>query len=597
MKQVTIGLGALFLLLNIQAPGKAQFITTDWELHDVGQVIELVNNHGTLHQVPISDYPGLISGEFPPGSNVEHHFAVGPFYASLSREAEDTMVTTPVILQWNTGDELAGYSSATWDSVHKIERGDTMDIGSPENPYYPNYVPHSDQDLVTRYNDYNEASINVANHDPMFIDVYQRSWSWAAAPMNQFVIFNLDVIPTTNTLYDVWIGGFFNPAVGDRTEGGQAQDDIVTYHPEHRMIIAHDAERGPDGTTESVMGVKLIPPQEYDDDDFDWSFQWGNISFNRDKDRFEQISSGVVQNDQVSPQATQAYQSFGPIDSVAVGDTLSWRYATVFGFGEEEVLEKSSLIDELAPEFRVPSPPPAPDIQVTPTSRQVEITWDQSSETYSDPNRSDGVEQPFEGYRVYKSTETINGPWTLLASLDIDNNEYSLNTGLDHEFTDTGLMNNVEYHYVVTAFSKPDSILGFPSLESSKRANAVTVTPGTGAKKEVGKVAVVPNPYRGDKDYNASNPPWEKPDLTRDRWLEQDRRIQFINLPERSTIKIFTLSGRLVETLTHNNAEQGFEDWNLTSNVNQAVASGIYLFTVKNEETGNVQTGKFVIIK
>jgi len=113
----------------------------------------------------------------------------------------------------------------------------------------------------------------------------------------------------------------------------------------------------------------------------------------------------------------------------------------------------------------------------------------------------------------------------------------------------------------------------------------------------VGQVAVVPNPYRGDIDYNAMDPPWEKPPITRERWLEQDRKIQFINLPAQSTIKIYTLSGRLVETLHHDDATKGFENWNLTSNVNQAVASGIYLFTVKNEETGNVQTGKFVVIK
>lgn len=597
MKQITIGLGVLFLVLPVPGSLTAQFITTDWKLHDVGQVIELVNNHGTLHQVPVNDYPGLLSGEFPPGSNVEHHFAIGPFYAGLSEEAEDTMVTTPIILQWNTGDEVAGYSSAPWDSVYKVERGDTVDIGNPDDPYYPNYVSHSDQDIVTRYNDYNEAALTVPDHDPMSLDIYQRSWAWASAPMDQFIIYNLDVIPTTQTIYDAWIGVFFNPAVGYRPDGGMAQDDFVTYHPDHRMIIAHDSEGGLDGKTETLMGVKILPPMQYEDEDFVWSFQWGNITFNRDQERYEQISSGVVQNDQVSPQVTQAYQSFGPLDSLAIGDTISWRYATVYGYGEEEVLEKSNLIDELAPEFRVPSPPPAPNMQVTPSNRQVHITWDRSAEDYSDPNRSDEVEQPFEGYRVYKSTETINGPWTLLASLDIENNEYSLNTGLDNEFTDTGLMNNVEYHYVVTAFSKPDTVLDFPSLESSKRANAVTITPGTGAKEKVGDVAVVPNPYRGDLDYNSFNPPWEKPDLTRERWLEQDRRIQFINLPERSTIKIYTLSGRLVETLTHNSAEKGFEDWNLTSHVNQAVASGIYLFTVENEETGNVQTGKFVIIK
>ena len=69
-------------------------------------------------------------------------------------------------------------------------------------------------------------------------------------------------------------------------------------------------------------------------------------------------------------------------------------------------------------------------------------------------------------------------------------------------------------------------------------------------------------------------------------------------VPTNSTIKIYTLSGQLVETLeSEDQGNRGFVDWNLTSNVNQAVASGIYLFTVKDAETGNTQTGKFVIIK
>ncbi|NIR64170.1 MAG: hypothetical protein GWN00_11325, partial [Aliifodinibius sp.] len=59
----------------------------------------------------------------------------------------------------------------------------------------------------------------------------------------------------------------------------------------------------------------------------------------------------------------------------------------------------------------------------------------------------------------------------------------------------------------------------------------------------------------------------------------------------------YTLAGDLVQTLQHNDPVQGYEEWNLTSDVGQAIASGIYLFTVENDETGEVQTGKFVVIK
>jgi hypothetical protein len=79
--------------------------------------------------------------------------------------------------------------------------------------------------------------------------------------------------------------------------------------------------------------------------------------------------------------------------------------------------------------------------------------------------------------------------------------------------------------------------------------------------------------------------------------MEQDRRIQFINLPERCEIRIYTLAGDLVNTLHHDDPNRGFEDWNLTSSVGQAISSGIYLFSVEDLKNGEVQVGKFVVIK
>jgi hypothetical protein len=79
--------------------------------------------------------------------------------------------------------------------------------------------------------------------------------------------------------------------------------------------------------------------------------------------------------------------------------------------------------------------------------------------------------------------------------------------------------------------------------------------------------------------------------------MEQDRRIQFINLPTQCQIKIYTLAGDLVTTLDHHDAARGYEDWNLTSSIGQAISSGIYLFTVEDVTNAKVQVGKFVIIK
>jgi len=180
---------------------------------------------------------------------------------------------------------------------------------------------------------------------------------------------------------------------------------------------------------------------------------------------------------------------------------------------------------------------------------------------------------------------------------DIAGNGFGHDFGLRHEYIETGLLNNVEYHYAVTAFSKRDTALGFPSRESRIPLSAVRVTPGTPPPNDVGLVAVVPNPYRGDIAYNSFDPPWERPTGKWTTWFENDRRVQFINLPPRCEIKIYTLAGDLVQTLRHEDQTRGYHDWNLTSYVGQAVSSGLYLFSVEDKATGNVQVGKFVIIR
>ena len=217
-------------------------------------------------------------------------------------------------------------------------------------------------------------------------------------------------------------------------------------------------------------------------------------------------------------------------------------------------------------------------------------------ETYTDQYRGDGETEPFEGYRIYKSYDGSSGPWTLLADYDRADDNVGRNTGLQHSYTDFGLLNNFEYYYTVTAFSKPDTVLKIGSQESSRNSNVIAVIPGTATPKTVGQVAVVPNPYRADQKYYDYQPAWEKPSVG-DTWMEEDRRIQFINLPSPCEIKIYSLSGQYVNTLHHDNPAKGFEDWNLTSHVGQTIASGIYLFAVQDLTTGQVQVGKFVVIK
>ncbi len=286
-----------------------------------------------------------------------------------------------------------------------------------------------------------------------------------------------------------------------------------------------------------------------------------------------------------------------------MGDTATFWTAEILGMGTDDVLGKSVMLDSIYVHgFHTPKPPPPPHLRVDRGNRQLTLRWDAlpgevNPETYVDPYRGDRPVVPFEGYRVYKSMRGPDGPWTLLNEYDIAGNGYGHDFGLEHSYTDAGLLNNFEYYYAVTAFSKDDRVYGFRSRESRIPLSTVKASPGIPPAEHVGEVAVVPNPYRGDIAYYQYTPAWEQPSAGRSAWMEQDRKVQFINLPERCVIKIFTLAGELVQTLRHDDPTNNYHDWNLTSSVGQATASGIYLFTAEDVIHGGVQVGKFVIIK
>ncbi|GAB4366394.1 MAG: hypothetical protein Kow0042_06230 [Calditrichia bacterium] len=581
-----------------------QQVSLDWKMHDVGRVRQFISNNGSLW--PTSQLWGSFTGriycEFPPNSFEEHVGEGGIWVGAIV--GGDTMVS--VTTSWNSTQEFFP-TGELYDTIWVVNRGEVVDI-----PYWPGYVGVSDQDFVCRYSDYNVT--NIAFHKPLYVDVIQTSHAWSSFPLDEVIGFNYYIIPTRVDLEEVYIAYWLDGNVGYRGTGwGFALDDYSVYYPELKLGVSMDDPGHTDGTAFGPIGIMIFPPEDVPEDSLRWTFNWyegqgGSAPPSRDVLRYEQMAEGVVMQNQFEPIGSQFIISFGPFD-LKVGDTLHFRLGEILGEADENNFENSKFMKNVdrfkwlvENDFHVPSPPPRPPLRVETRSHEVELRWnalpgDVNPETYVDPYRADSIDVPFEGYRVYKSTQSIQGPWTLLAEYDIPDNEFGLNTGLDWSYVDVGLLNNLEYFYSVTAFSKPDTVSGFPSLESSINAGAVKIVPGTTPPQTVGQVAVVPNPYRGDIAYQSYNPAWEKPDPSRPFWMEQDRRIQFINLPARCEIRVYTLAGDLVTTLQHNDPSRGYEDWNLTSAVGQAISSGIYLFTVENLASGEVQVGKFVIIK
>jgi hypothetical protein len=277
--------------------------------------------------------------------------------------------------------------------------------------------------------------------------------------------------------------------------------------------------------------------------------------------------------------------------------------------------------------YILPASPITPRIKVVPDNQRAAIYWDKRAESSIDP--ISGL-MDFEGYKIYRTQagfdlterQDIFNSLVLLAEFDSAGNNVGYNTGFDfiklnepvtfpndtvqyyYKFEVDNLLNGWQYLFAVTAFDQGDADNNLESLESSPLANFQRILPGTPAAEESNvEIGVYPNPYYGNAVWDGNS--------------ERLRKIYFYNLPAECEITIYTLAGDIVKRIDHNQQSNSseirwFENyasdgkqvfaggehaWDLLSDHDQAIATGMYLFTVKNNLNGEVKTGKFLIIK
>ncbi|MBU1936418.1 hypothetical protein KKG05_03400, partial [bacterium] len=318
------------------------------------------------------------------------------------------------------------------------------------------------------------------------------------------------------------------------------------------------------------------------------------------------------------------------------------------------------------PDFTGPPPPPVPALLYPHPAypnmynvgglayeiqdRDIVLRWSKNSS--EDPSYTDPFSdiQDFEGYSIYMANESQENAYSLLATYDrvdwayfsdidclvtvpdlreITPAETSFagqtfyrkpvgsNTGfseiqLDDTTYEYRIRNAAPFFprwYAVTAHDFGDPYTATPPQETAKSSNAVLVAPAGDKSKRVG---VVPNPYRAYLDYTTNHSGglrWENQDDGTEEFFPQtDRRLEFINLPDKCLIRVFTVSGDLVAVIPHNLAgdknigwrSPSSERWDLNSRNTQQVVSGLYFFSVQDyteENYGNIDVGKFVIIR
>ena len=102
-------------------------------------------------------------------------------------------------------------------------------------------------------------------------------------------------------------------------------------------------------------------------------------------------------------------------------------------------------------------------------------------------------------------------------------------------------------------------------------------------------IKVVPNPYVMT---NLMEPALSNP------FLNQRRRLLFTHIPATCTIKIFTVSGVLVDKIiVENEPDNGIVHWDMLTREGLEIAAGMYLYHVESQVTGDEKLGKFAVIK
>ncbi len=277
--------------------------------------------------------------------------------------------------------------------------------------------------------------------------------------------------------------------------------------------------------------------------------------------------------------------------------------------------------------YILPAPPIYPNVKAVPENQKVTIYWDDRSQNSVDPISG---KKDFEGYRLYRTEpgfdlsgkQDIYKSLILMAEFDSTGDSYGYNTGFSavelpspvtfkgdpnsykYKFEIDNLLNGWQYLFSVTAFDKGDPANNLESLESGALASLKKIVPGTLPTSDPAvEVGVYPNPYYSNAYWDGSS--------------ERLRKIYFYNLPETSEITIYTLAGDVVKRIHHDKNSNGSglrwfqqysndgtqvlsggeEPWDLITDHDQAIATGLYIFSVKDLSTGDIKLGKFLIVK
>jgi len=609
-----------------------------------------VTNYGFVGNNFVSRTPSM---EYPLGTGYEHLVRGGLWFGA--RAVDDQGAFIGVV----TGSVDGSQGSSAQQATEFTPASTEIKVRStlPNSKYFSREAV-SEQDQIGSFSDRpaKRAANNSEDHRPMGILVRQENYSWSFSDYQHLVIFHFVITNLGPPLADAWVGLYGELASGPKNSysgwppssstgpGGWFNKKWVQYDDSLRLFREHfcSAQPIPGGCSLNLVpawvGMKLLGtgPQPIATKQVTlaaWSWSPGDTLRDEDTERYALMSAGTIQNLSASalqPQSGDPVEllAVGPFTQINPGDSISVDFALVGGEGLDnpfEMQEHARFAQRAFDRnYRIPTPPPSPQFKVVARNQEIDLYWDKSPEAVVDSTGP--VPLDFEGYRVYlsESRSDVELRRALVAQFDVagaPHDTTGFNTGFtavqhdtvidgqhyDYRYRVPALKNGFKYFAAVTSYDLGN--VEIESLESGPTQNEILAVPGPApGERSQHKVYVFPNPYRVEAR-------WDRTAQVRDHYL------WFANLPERCTVRIYTLSGDLVLEEPFDGASyrgagaRGVFDpstvsgldaptlsgttfaWNMITREGQAVATGLYLYSVEDRSTGEKTVGKFLIVK